>query len=96
MEFCEKCGNMLVPDKRGAEILLACRNCGFTKKYTSQSYKVKQEIGEDKRRKLAIVDESEVKEPKRSKEELELMEDYHKAILELMVEEEEQEEREGH
>lgn len=91
MEFCEKCGNLLVPEKRDGEIFLVCRVCGFFKKYTSQSYKVKQEIGEDKRRKIAIVNESEVKSSKRSEEELELMEDYHKATLELMEEEEEEE-----
>jgi len=87
VEFCEKCGSMLVPEKRNGEIVLVCRNCGFVKKYTSQSYKVKQDIGEEKRRKITVVSESEVKSTKRSEEELELMEDYHKATLELMEEE---------
>lgn len=90
MEFCEKCGNLLVPERRDGEIVLVCRSCGFIKKYTSQTYKVKQNIDENKRRTITILSESEVKGIKRSKEELELMEDYHKATLELMEEEEEE------
>ncbi|MEM3615048.1 MAG: hypothetical protein QXX09_00145 [Candidatus Methanomethylicia archaeon] len=90
MEFCEKCGNLLVPEKRDGEIVLVCRSCGFIKKCTSQTYKVKQNIDENKRRTITILSESEIKGIKRSKEELELMEDYHKATLELMEEEEEE------
>lgn len=79
-----------MPEKRSGEIVLVCRNCGFVKKHTSQSYKVRQDIGEEKRRKITIVSESEVRSTRRSEEELELMEDYHKATLELMEAESEE------
>jgi len=89
LEFCEKCGKMLVPERRGGEIVLVCKSCGYVKKLTSSSaYKMTYAVEENKRRKMAIVSEEEIKRTKRTKEEQELMEDYYKLFLETYAESE--------
>ncbi|HDO20752.1 MAG: hypothetical protein NDF53_02390 [archaeon GB-1867-097] len=91
MEFCEKCGRMLVPERRNGKVVLVCKRCGFVKPLHSGSYKVTYAVGESKRRKITIVSEAELKRIKKSKEEQELMEDYYKLFLDTY----EQSESEG-
>ena len=81
MEFCERCGSLLVPEKRGGKIILVCKHCGFVKHSRSSTYRVTYAVGESKRRKLTIVSEAELKYSKKSGEEQELLEDYYKAFL---------------
>ena len=89
MEFCEKCGRMLVPERRDGETVLVCRSCGFVKKIeNSNSYKVTYSVEEGKRRKMAVVSEAEMKMIKKTKEEQELMEDYYRLFLETYAESE--------
>lgn len=93
MEFCEKCGKMLVPERRGGKIVLVCRSCGFVKGLEdSSSYKMTYSVEENKRRKIAIVSETEIR--RRSKEEQELMEDYYRLLLETYAESESESESE--
>jgi len=89
LEFCEKCGRMLVPERREGEVVLVCKSCGTVKKLTSTaSYKMTYSVEENKRRKITIVSEEEMKAIKRTKEEQELMEDYYKVFLETYAESE--------
>ena len=32
MEFCDKCGSVLVPQKKGSKVVLVCRKCGKKKR----------------------------------------------------------------
>lgn len=87
MEFCDKCGKMLVPERRDDKIVLVCRSCGFIKQLEdSSSYRMTYSVEENKRRKIAVVSEAEVK--RRSREEQELMEDYYRLFLETYAESE--------
>ena len=38
MEFCPKCGKMLVPKEENGEVYLVCPVCGFRKKAEEDSY----------------------------------------------------------
>ncbi len=29
MEFCPKCGSLMIPKKEGKKLILVCRNCGY-------------------------------------------------------------------
>ena len=56
MEFCEKCGGLMIPKKSGARIFLICRQCG--KKRTSKEKKFKMSVfSENKRSKIIVLDE---------------------------------------
>ncbi|MGQ4832345.1 MAG: transcription factor S [Candidatus Asgardarchaeia archaeon] len=49
MEFCPKCGSLLIPkkDKKTGEVLLVCPSCGYTTKATedvSERYQIKEKI----------------------------------------------------
>lgn len=93
MEFCEKCGKMLVPERRGGKIVLVCRSCGFVKGLKdSSSYKLTYSVEENKRRKIAVVSEAEIR--RRSREEQELMEDYYRLFLETYAQSESESESE--
>lgn len=56
MEFCEKCGGLMIPKKSGAKILLECRQCG--KKRTSKEKKFKISVhSENQKSKIIVLDE---------------------------------------
>lgn len=45
IEFCAKCGSILVPIKKNSgNIILKCRKCGSEKKKTTGTLKIKQEV----------------------------------------------------
>jgi len=44
MEFCKKCGGILVPEKRGKQTYMVCRNCGYKTKSVPKSLKIKNEV----------------------------------------------------
>ncbi len=88
MEFCPKCGKLLIPNKKDSKIYLICRNCGFEKPASeSKGYKIVQPVDENKRRKTLVVDASQIKGRKRKEEERELMADYYEVFLENFQEE---------
>ncbi|RLE50288.1 MAG: transcription factor S [Candidatus Methanomethylicota archaeon] len=43
VEFCPKCGKMLMPKKESDEVVLVCRSCGYTKRGGAEGYRVSQE-----------------------------------------------------
>src|SRR3989338_4441779 len=45
IEFCGRCGSILVPIKKGTRLIMKCRKCGTEEKKKSPgSLKIKQEI----------------------------------------------------
>lgn len=91
MEFCPKCGKMLVPERKDEKVYLVCKSCNFKKlAKDTRGYRVSQEVDEEKRRKTIIVEEPRVK--KRKEEEQELMQEYYEVFLESFEPEEEYEE----
>ena len=60
MEFCEKCGALMLPKKDEGKktITLACRECGHEKSVRSPpEYKVEHRIKHSPREKIIIVEE---------------------------------------
>lgn len=95
MEFCPKCGKLLIPEKRDGKTFLICRSCGFEKLASeSKGYKIIQPIEEKKRRKTLIVEEPIKIVKKRKEEERELMADFYEVFLENYEESEEETEAE--
>jgi DNA-directed RNA polymerase subunit M/transcription elongation factor TFIIS len=88
LEFCPKCGKLLIPNKREQKIFLVCRNCGYEKPASeSKGYKIVQPVDENKRRKTLVVDASQIKGRKRKEEEQEQMADFYEVFLENFQEE---------
>lgn len=47
MEFCPKCGKLLIPSKKPDKIHLICRSCGFDKPASeAKGYKIVQPVDE--------------------------------------------------
>ncbi|MEM1546053.1 MAG: DNA-directed RNA polymerase subunit M [Candidatus Methanomethylicia archaeon] len=89
-DFCPKCRQLLVPQRKKDNTYLVCRICGFKRKASDKkSYKLKQVINEQKRRKTRVI--SETREFPVEGEEA-ILEDYYKSSLEYLAETEEGEE----
>lgn len=58
MEFCPKCGGVMVPEKRNGRKLLVCRSCGYTVEASnpSSAYRVKERIDRHPLDKVTVVD----------------------------------------
>lgn len=48
IEFCNKCGAILVPVKRGKSVYLKCRGCGSEKKKEVRTLKIVEEVKKKK------------------------------------------------
>ncbi|MFQ6010336.1 MAG: transcription factor S [Candidatus Aenigmatarchaeota archaeon] len=56
MEFCDKCGGLLVPKKKGKKAILICRKCGKRKtKVDKKGIKITTE-GEKHEKKIVVVE----------------------------------------
>ena len=76
MEFCPKCGKLLMPEKKESKIQLVCRSCGYHKAATEvKGYKIVQPVDEAKRRKTLVLEAEHSKHTKRNEEEHELIKD---------------------
>ncbi|MCQ5337198.1 MAG: DNA-directed RNA polymerase subunit M [Candidatus Methanomethylicia archaeon] len=92
MEFCPKCGKLLVPVKKDDKTILVCKYCNYEKLVEpTSSYKIVQQVEEGKRRKT-LVSEEPIGIKKRKEEEKELISDYYKVFLESYEEESEEQE----
>ncbi|RLF08694.1 MAG: DNA-directed RNA polymerase subunit M [Thermoprotei archaeon] len=84
MEFCPKCGKLLVPavGKKG-EVVLACKVCGYTKSTgkAQKGYVWTERIDDSKRRRAVVVEASPTLE-KHRREERELAQEYYEIFLE--------------
>ncbi len=72
MEFCEKCGAMMLPKKvEGRKNpVLKCRECGHEKSLrTEPDYKVEYRIKHTPREKIVVVEDAEAKSDEMSEDE---------------------------
>jgi DNA-directed RNA polymerase subunit M len=71
MEFCPKCGTLLVPKKINRSSFLTCPRCGYKKKTRkSSSYKI-SEKGKKERDVAVITEVKKVRKPKEREYEIE-------------------------
>lgn len=97
MEFCPKCGGIMMPSKKGDSVSLKCSKCGYEKKASTDAlrgYTITRETD----RSLRVKTTSKISESKgmsRSIEELEQeKEEYYEIFLDLVEKEEEPEQPE--
>ncbi len=72
MEFCEKCGALMLPKKKEdrKKPVLICRECGHEKKLTAgPEYKVEYRVKHSPREKIVIVEEEGGSKSKMSEDE---------------------------
>lgn len=85
MEFCPKCGTLLVPVSSEGKTYLVCRKCGYRKEtYSKSGYVVRGEVSGDKREKLLVVEGVRSREKEKVEEEREIMKEYYEVFLESM------------
>lgn len=58
MEFCPKCGGLMVPGKVGGRKVLACRSCGYTVEASNPggAYRVEERIKRHPLDRVAVID----------------------------------------
>lgn len=81
MEFCSKCGGVMIPEKRKSSVVFVCKNCGYTKKATKKAKLITTTKKQKSRRskEIAVTSPEEVKT--REEEKL-LLEELYKDSLE--------------
>jgi DNA-directed RNA polymerase subunit M len=90
VEFCPKCGSLLVPVSSEGKTYLVCRKCGYKKEASSKKgYMVRGEVTEDKKEKLLVVEGIRNREKEKIEEEREIIKEYYEVFLESMESEEE-------
>lgn len=63
MEFCEKCGNMMMPfAQEDGMSVLKCRSCGHIKEI-EKPLKLSEEIGKGPRDKIVVVEDNSIPMP---------------------------------
>ncbi len=89
MEFCPKCGGIMVPKKKKDGTYLVCSNCGYEIKVKKvEGYKSKENISEDKRLRVSVF-EARSSASLTEEERQQLKEEYYEVFLETMAGEEE-------
>ncbi|RLE86708.1 MAG: DNA-directed RNA polymerase subunit M [Thermoprotei archaeon] len=89
MEFCPKCGGLLVPVKEKETVYLVCRKCGHKRKAKKKtSYKVVTTVTSDKKTRTGVIEEEVKISEERLAEERELLREYYEIFLETMAEQE--------
>jgi len=90
VEFCPRCGSLLVPVSSEGKTILACRKCGYKKEIVSKKgYIVRGEVTENKKEKLLVVEGIKSREKEKIEEEREIVREYYEIFLESMESEEE-------
>jgi DNA-directed RNA polymerase subunit M/transcription elongation factor TFIIS len=70
VEFCEKCGALMLPKKKDGKPILKCRECGYEKSVkTPPKYKVEYRIKHSPREKIVVVEESETRREEMTEDE---------------------------
>ncbi len=83
MEFCPKCGGLMLPRRRGGEVYLVCQSCGYEMRAKRlEGYAAKEEIAEEKRTRVSVFTATSrgVSEEERRQ----LKEEYYEVFLETM------------
>nr|MDO8133427.1 hypothetical protein [Candidatus Njordarchaeum guaymaensis] len=93
LEFCPKCGKLLLPKKEGRKILLKCKNCGASYQPKDlEAYKLKVMLPPESKERLIVVEGKEVKKRALELTEDERVEAYRQALDYYQGEEETPEE----
>ncbi len=88
MEFCPKCGTLMVPKKRQNEVYLVCPNCGYEMKAKdAKGYSTRESVSEEKKTKVSVFD---VKSVGASEEERDQLREIYEVFLETLQEQEEE------
>lgn len=60
MEFCEKCGALMLPFKKDSKkTVLKCRECGYEKSMKPEGYKVDFRVKHTPKEKIVVVEEED-------------------------------------
>ncbi|MFW9977336.1 MAG: DNA-directed RNA polymerase subunit M [Candidatus Thorarchaeota archaeon] len=60
MEFCEKCGALMLPSKKDdKKTVLKCRECGHEKSMKPDGYKVEFRVKHSPKEKIVVVEEDD-------------------------------------
>ncbi|RLE84309.1 MAG: DNA-directed RNA polymerase subunit M [Thermoprotei archaeon] len=85
VEFCPRCGSVLVPSKRNGKAYLVCGSCGYSRQVKSSSSYIRRErISEDRKTKVAVLERGERKGKEKLEEERELLQEYYEVFLDTM------------
>ncbi|MFW9848725.1 MAG: DNA-directed RNA polymerase subunit M [Candidatus Thorarchaeota archaeon] len=81
MEFCEKCGAMMLPQLKDKKKILKCRECGYEKPLKTDGYKVDFRVKHSPKEKIVVVEEEsryqeEMTEDERRERRKEILEFY--------------------
>ncbi len=60
MEFCPKCGSIMVPVKKGKQVYLKCPKCGYTRSKAPKSLKLEEKV---KHEKVLVIEKDETNLP---------------------------------
>jgi len=85
VEFCPRCGSILVPQKKEGSTVLVCRRCGYQKKAEGSGYKQSETVDKKSKTKVTVVSREEVAEGM-SEEQRELLKEYYEVFLSTMEE----------
>lgn len=90
MEFCPRCGSLLLPKRGKKGIRLVCKKCGYEKpaKTGEKRYRVVERVPEDKKEKLTVLEKVDRREKEKLEEERELVKEYYEVFLDTMESEE--------
>ncbi|AKG39264.1 hypothetical protein MA03_00455 [Infirmifilum uzonense] len=87
MEFCPKCGTLMVPKKKKDGVYLVCPNCGYeVKAKDTKGYSTRESVSEEKKTKVSVFD---VKGARADEEERSQLREIYEVFLETLAEEEE-------
>ncbi|PLJ77311.1 NADH pyrophosphatase zinc ribbon domain-containing protein [Infirmifilum sp. SLHALR2] len=88
VEFCPKCGSLMVPKKKQDGLYLVCPNCGYeVKTKDTKGYSMRESVSEDKKTKVSVFD---VKAARTDEEERSQLREIYEVFLETLEEQEEE------
>ncbi|TFG11790.1 DNA-directed RNA polymerase [Candidatus Thorarchaeota archaeon] len=79
MQFCDKCGALMIPVKKDKKTVLKCRECGAETSLQKKGYKVEFRVKHSPREKIVVVEEGSTQTPEMTEDE---RRERRKAILE--------------
>ena len=82
VEFCPKCGSILIPERRKGKVMLVCKRCGYVKEGSGSGYKQSQRVDKKLKTKLAVVSGEQTRKLK--DEEREMLKEYYETFLRTM------------
>lgn len=87
MEFCPKCGSLMIPKKKHDGLYLVCTSCGYeVKAKDARGYSTRESVSEEKKTKVSVF---EVGGARADEEERSQLREIYEVFLETLAEEEE-------